>query len=138
MELGAVRAPGVFAQLRAPDLLFHRVDVFVAQQHVGNLRSEPHGFRQRSAWRGDRLKNEMALAKLGKELAAEKRQTSGGQNAENQDDGDDRPGPAGDKSQDPAIARFEPALQARILGSADAFAENEKRQRRSHGQSDQQ
>ena len=40
MELAAMRAPGILAQLGAADLLFDGVNVFVAEQFLGNLRAK--------------------------------------------------------------------------------------------------
>ena len=74
VKLGHVRAEGILARFRAADLLLDGGDMRILQDLRGDLLSEPHHFRQRSAGHHLGLRHKMPLAKFRQQFAAEERQ----------------------------------------------------------------
>src|SRR5262252_6218139 len=108
MEFTTMRAPSVFAELGAANLLFHGVDIFVVEQFAGDPGPEIQHLGKRSSRRSENLEDEMAFAKLRQELTAEIAQPGGGKNAKNDHQSNHDARPASDKPQDASITRFEP------------------------------
>ncbi len=138
MKLAAMGAPWVFTQLGTADLLFHRGDVRVFEQILGNLRSEAQHLGQRGSGRGHDLEHEMAFSKLGQESAFAGGQLCERDGANQNDERDDGARPAGDEAKQPGVARLQPLLHARFAGFANAFTEEQIRQRGSDSQRNQQ
>ena len=81
LELGVVRPPGVFGQLRAPDPLRHRAHPRIAPERLGHPRAQPERLVERGARHRGHVDQVVALAELRQEGGAEERQRRHGREA---------------------------------------------------------
>ena len=139
VELAAVRAPGVFAQLGAAHLLFDGGDVLVsgAARRRSACRSAASPAARCPGRRTPGGRNGLR----GTPAGTRRRRTAAASAAPTQISAttpmiDARP--AGDEPEHAAVAGLQPALQARLLGLAHAFVEEQIRQRRRERQRHQQ
>src|SRR5439155_9606525 len=73
VELAAMWAPRVFAQLGATHLLLDGGDVLVREKRLGNVPADTERFLERRPRRGKHLQHKVAFAERGQERLAEER-----------------------------------------------------------------
>src|SRR5580765_5399381 len=98
-------SPRVLAEFSTTNLLLDRINVFVFEQLGGDLCTDAERFLERRAGGSHHLEDEMAFAEFREKFATEERgDARGGEDAKDNNGGDNGTRPAGYESEDFLVA----------------------------------